>query len=139
MARGTEGYRSPELLRNREFNNKVDIWSMGCILHELATQRRLFISDYDVLQYYVRSNQLTVNLDEGFDWHDRAALSDVVVRMLQKEPYQRPSASVLHDEFVNLLVMKAKSGLGEGGEGMKVDLARNRTSRPKGKPDFLRY
>lgn len=34
-ARGTDCYRSPELIKDSSFNNKVDIWSLGCILHEL--------------------------------------------------------------------------------------------------------
>ena len=44
LSRGTPGYRAPELLSDTKsvFNNKVDIWSMGCILYELAVgQKRL--------------------------------------------------------------------------------------------------
>lgn len=37
LGRGTPGYRAPELLREEHatFNNKVDIWAMGCILYQI--------------------------------------------------------------------------------------------------------
>jgi len=37
FGRGTPGYRAPELLVQDEYDNKVDIWAVGCILHELVT------------------------------------------------------------------------------------------------------
>lgn len=36
-AKGTSSYRAPEVLREAEFTNKVDIWALGCVLYELAT------------------------------------------------------------------------------------------------------
>ena len=34
--RGTREYMSPELLRKKNYDTKTDIWSLGCILHELC-------------------------------------------------------------------------------------------------------
>src|ERR1700694_4136583 len=54
-ARGTACYRAPELIRERpSYNNKVDIFAMGCILYELANGgRKAFSNDFSVLQYAV--------------------------------------------------------------------------------------
>lgn len=39
----TRWYRAPELMLDvKEYNNKVDIWSAGCILGEMITQKALF-------------------------------------------------------------------------------------------------
>ena len=35
-------YRAPEVLMKLGFNEKADIWSVGCILYELCTGKRLF-------------------------------------------------------------------------------------------------
>ena len=40
--RGTPGYVAPELLYNGIFSAKGDIWSIGCILYELASGKMAF-------------------------------------------------------------------------------------------------
>lgn len=52
LARGTGGYRAPELIRDiHQFTNKVDIWALGCILHELTNKSEAFKDDWDVRTY----------------------------------------------------------------------------------------
>lgn len=42
---GTPLYLSPELIENRPYNEKTDLWSMGIILYELASLRLPFRGD----------------------------------------------------------------------------------------------
>ena len=39
---GTMLYMAPEVLSGKEYNNKVDIWALGCIIHELCTLNNCF-------------------------------------------------------------------------------------------------
>lgn len=39
---GTLCYSAPELCLEKAFNQKVDVWSLGCILYELASLKRAF-------------------------------------------------------------------------------------------------
>lgn len=39
---GTPYYLSPELCEEKPYNNKSDIWSLGCVLYELCTFRYPF-------------------------------------------------------------------------------------------------
>jgi len=38
----TRYYRAPEVILKHDYNNKIDIWSIGCILYELITHKLLF-------------------------------------------------------------------------------------------------
>jgi serine/threonine protein kinase len=97
--RGTPGYRAPELGIDYKFNNKVDIWSMGCLLHELATGKQAFFSDVAVAAYYLQNVPFPVSLDDVFNATEKECISDAIFRMLEKDPLKRPSAAVLYDEF----------------------------------------
>jgi serine/threonine protein kinase len=51
--RGTDGYRAPELLHPRQpsFTNKVDMWDLGCILHEFTHLRPAFDNDWGASRF----------------------------------------------------------------------------------------
>ena len=54
---GTKWYKAPEILYGvRDYNEKVDMWSVGCILSELLDQKPLFTgaSDFDQLARIAR-------------------------------------------------------------------------------------
>lgn len=42
---GTPYYTSPEIWNSRSYGNKVDIWSLGCVLYEMATKRPPFLGN----------------------------------------------------------------------------------------------
>ncbi|VDN35023.1 unnamed protein product [Gongylonema pulchrum] len=39
---GTPNYLSPEICEGRAYNQKSDLWALGCVLYELAELRRAF-------------------------------------------------------------------------------------------------
>ncbi|XP_019524413.1 PREDICTED: serine/threonine-protein kinase Nek3 isoform X4 [Hipposideros armiger] len=43
---GTPYYVPPEIWENTPYNNKSDIWSLGCILYELCTLKHPIITEY---------------------------------------------------------------------------------------------
>jgi len=60
-ARGTSGYRAPELLQDEAtFTTRVDIWSLGCILGELATGWKLFENDTAVRDWYATKETFSI-------------------------------------------------------------------------------
>jgi len=55
--RGTELYLSPEMVEPTNFNNKVDIWGLGCIFHELCTGTKAF-ADLGALFDYLKGREV---------------------------------------------------------------------------------
>lgn len=51
---GTPCYISPELCEGKPYNQKSDIWALGCVLYELASLKRAF-------EAAVRNTRLTPN------------------------------------------------------------------------------
>ena len=39
---GTPYYISPEICQGKPYNNKSDVWMLGCVLYELMTLERAF-------------------------------------------------------------------------------------------------
>jgi serine/threonine protein kinase len=98
---GTECYHAPELLRYDEknaYNNKVDVWSMGCVLYELATGDKPFKTDWAVIEYYrfdeVPSLPFETPVAEGYQ-----TPSTLVANMLKCDPSFRPNARDLYRTF----------------------------------------
>ena len=97
--RGTPGYRAPEIYNSNRgaFNNKVNIWATGCILHELIQGRRRFNSDWDVLHYSLAHGPslehpaLIDNKSEAYGY-EFGRLMDA---LLSTKLSARPSARVL--------------------------------------------
>jgi serine/threonine protein kinase len=63
-AKGTSGYRAPELVESNVYNNKADIWSLGCILYELTVGQKAFQDDIATFVYKTSGEILTIVLSE---------------------------------------------------------------------------
>jgi serine/threonine protein kinase len=92
-SRGTSCYRAPELLaEHAAFTNRVDIWALGCILHELATGKVAFHQDWAVREYFYSAVELPISLPSlpSFFVHH---LAECIHDMLCRDWNHRPSAS----------------------------------------------
>lgn len=123
FSRGTTGYRALELMNDeRHYNNKSDIWSLGCILYELVTETKRFPTDYSLIVYSVRGeNNGTLQANGLFDESWREWVEDDIENMLEIEPLHRPSARRLFETFSfhhDLLCADGtKAGVKSGGTG----------------------
>jgi len=56
-------YRAPELVYEQQFNEKIDMWSIGCILYELIVFKPLFYAQNTLLLKMVMN---TLSYERGF-------------------------------------------------------------------------
>ena len=94
---GTPAYMAPELLWNQRYASAVDMWAIGVVLYELMALKLPFCG----------SNVLALVYQIAFNTHDpeplqlggySAPLVELVARLLDKDPTQRPSACQLLSE-----------------------------------------
>lgn len=88
---GTPYYASPEVWKDKPYDSKSDIWSLGCVIYEMATLKPPFrAEDMDGLYKKVIKGAYQ-KIGDGFS----KSLSTVIKSMLQVNPSNRPSAPQL--------------------------------------------
>lgn len=88
---GTPFYMSPEQINESEYNEKSDIWSLGCIVYELAALHPPFQAENQL--------SLALKIKEGQFGRIPAAYSEELMRsirwMLKVDPKARPQVEDL--------------------------------------------
>jgi len=119
---GTPYYLSPEICQEKPYNQKSDIWSLGCILYELLTLRHAF--DANCMK------GLVLKILKGIYPPISATYSEdirnLVADLLTKDPNKRPSIrEILEKPFlkgrINDIIINtvAKYELGSGNPKIK--------------------
>ncbi|NXE77658.1 NEK3 kinase, partial [Cochlearius cochlearius] len=88
---GTPYYVPPEVWESMPYNNKSDIWSLGCILYELCTLRHPFQAN--------SWKHLILKICKGsynpLPSHYSYELHYLIKQMFKRNPQNRPSASTI--------------------------------------------
>ena len=71
VRRGTSSYRAPELLRFSTFDDRVDIWALGCVFYELVCRKTAFKDDWQVTEYARQNMKMYVPLRRFVDVNAR--------------------------------------------------------------------
>ncbi|CAJ1078559.1 serine/threonine-protein kinase Nek5 isoform X1 [Xyrichtys novacula] len=100
---GTPYYLSPEICENRPYNNKTDIWSLGCVLYELCTLRHPF--EGSSLRQLV--GKICWGRYNPVPTHYSHELRLLVTQLFKVNPRDRPSvSSVLRCPFLEKHISK---------------------------------
>ena len=85
---GTPYYMSPECIRGQPYEWSSDIWSLGCLLYELAALRNPF--NKPGLNYYTLGKLITACEYDPLPDHCSQELKQLVAAMLQRDATKRP-------------------------------------------------
>jgi serine/threonine-protein kinase len=99
VVKGKYAYMSPEQISNRPLDHRSDLFSLGIVLYELSTGRRLFKRE-TIEATILATSQAEVpppsEVSPGFP----PALESILLRLLAKDPNARyQSAHELHDDL----------------------------------------
>lgn len=88
---GTPYYTSPEIWNNAKYDGRVDIWSTGCLLYELAALHPPFLAkDFPGL-----SRKVTLGYYDPIPSAYSKKLGDLIKRCLNVRMGERPTAKDL--------------------------------------------
>ncbi|XP_055873214.1 serine/threonine-protein kinase Nek4-like [Biomphalaria glabrata] len=82
---GTPCYMSPQIQKGQQYTSKTDVWSLGCVFHEVLSRRAPF--NYTMHMPIVEGT--TPPLPDNYS----DALRNFIFRVLTREEIGRPSAS----------------------------------------------
>ena len=109
---GTVGYMSPEQVKGQNVDHRSDIFSLGCVLYELATNRRPFqrATTAETMTAVLRDDPPDVPRDPGAA---PAGLETVIRHCLEKQPEERFQSA--RDLAFALQSLSSSTSLGTGG------------------------
>ena len=90
---GTPYYTSPEIWRGQRYDTKCDIWSLGCLIYEMAALKPPF-REKDLHKLYIK---VVKGAFEKIPNKYSSDLSNIISMCLRTNPIQRPSC----DELLN--------------------------------------
>lgn len=90
---GTPYYFSPELCLNKPYNNKSDVWALGCVLYEMTTLNHAF--DGSNMKALVQ--KILKGVYPPIHAMYSSSLSRLISAMLQIDPHKRPNVSQVLD------------------------------------------
>ncbi|XP_019385535.1 PREDICTED: serine/threonine-protein kinase Nek5 isoform X3 [Crocodylus porosus] len=100
---GTPYYLSPEICENRPYNNKTDIWSLGCVLYELCTLKHPFEGNniHQLVLKICQGHFIPVSPKYSYD------LRILISQLFKISPIDRPSVnSILKKPFLGKLIVR---------------------------------
>ncbi len=87
---GTHSYMSPEQIRGQALDFRADVYSFGCMVHEFFSGKAPFTANTpnDLLQRHLTTKPQPLQV---FDKNITPEFSNYVLRMMAKDPKQRPA------------------------------------------------
>lgn len=112
-------YMAPEILETKNYTDKADVWSLGCVMYELATHKRLITGDHSTEQAECARNAASVALHMP---NCSQEYCRIVSGMLTYDPAGRPAVTEIlgsPEVFVKLEQWRA-SGMHGGRSSTSV-------------------
>ena len=121
---GTTSYMAPEQIRGDSVDARADLWALGVVLYQMLTGRKPFAGEREVaIAHAILHDDVPpfpIDVDDA-----PARLKDLILRMLEKDPKERPQSA---GEIVEMLeAINAPNGNAE----RLVTIARRKHRRPR--------
>ncbi|KAI9145533.1 kinase-like domain-containing protein [Paraphysoderma sedebokerense] len=118
---GTPNYLSPELCEGKPYNEKSDIWALGCILYELCTLKMMF--NGSTLPAVVM--RIMKGIYEPIPKKYSPQIDALIKSMCNPDPDKRPDMNVLvSSPFLQSALIEAQVSIGRVDTGFDKEKAK---------------
>jgi hypothetical protein len=103
----TRYYRAPEILLGYEFNQQIDLWSLGCTIYELATGKILIYLEKDnLLEKYDRDMVNIILMLELLDEQSRFDLIQMIEKSNRRDYFINKDKTIKYLKTINYTYWK---------------------------------
>ena len=88
---GTPYYASPEVWKDKPYDNKSDIWSLGCVLYEMAT----LLPPFRAQSMQALSQKVQTGKFDPLPREFSNDLASIISKCLTVDPKKRPSCETI--------------------------------------------
>ncbi|XP_060545292.1 serine/threonine-protein kinase Nek5 isoform X2 [Pantherophis guttatus] len=132
---GTPYYLSPEICENKPYNNKTDIWSLGCVLYELCTLKHPFEGNNlpQLIMKICRGHFIPVSVKYSSDLRllisqlfrtsprDRPSINSILKKaFLEKQIKNYLPPEIIEAEFSHTVIHRKKSSASSSGQKRRL-------------------
>ena len=121
---GTPYYLSPEICQEKPYNDKSDVWALGCILYELCTFKHPFEANHQVGLISKILNKKPEPINSSYS----KELNNLIFMLLDKNSKSRPSCVEILNN--NMVINKVKE-FGLFDYVKKINRSRNNSNKNK--------
>eukprot|EP00931_Biecheleriopsis_adriatica_P088351 TRINITY_DN62693_c0_g1_i1.p1 TRINITY_DN62693_c0_g1~~TRINITY_DN62693_c0_g1_i1.p1 ORF type:complete len:687 (+),score=88.22 TRINITY_DN62693_c0_g1_i1:93-2153(+) len=105
---GSPGYAAPEVVRNKPYDEKVDIFSTGVVLY-FALSNILPFRGRDLMSVLAKTARCKVALHHEAFQEVSGSILTMMLSLLSKDPTDRPSAQLAHDGLWKIVETQVRS------------------------------
>ncbi|XP_058035900.1 serine/threonine-protein kinase Nek5 isoform X2 [Ahaetulla prasina] len=132
---GTPYYLSPEICENKPYNNKTDIWSLGCVLYELCTLKHPFEGNNlpQLIMKICRGHFIPVSVKYSSNLRllisqlfrtsprDRPSINSILKKaFLEKQIKNYLPPEIIEAEFSHTVIHRKKSSASSSGQKRRL-------------------
>ena len=99
---GTLNYIAPEIIQKKPFTNKIDVWSLGCILYEILELKKCFDSQFplEICNKIIKEKHNNINFEKyNKGWQNLIDLA------LKKNEEERPDINKFFTIFKKMIML----------------------------------
>lgn len=97
---GNPSYMSPEACRGEKLDAKADIYSLGCVLYEMMSGKKMFEQADPLAILYMQQNQYALPPNPDWEKAEKKELLELLWACLQKDKDKRPESVEVISSFL---------------------------------------